>query len=107
MPLNNAPNSCAVISRRVLVLAERHRVRSFFQPLGPYREPVAIPIQYFDPVATAVGEHEQMPGESIELHLPHHQCVQPVEAPPHIARRGAKYTRTLAGRWIIAARAVH
>ena len=44
MPLSNAPNSCAVISRRrsCVVVRQRHRVRAFLQPLAPHRESVAM-----------------------------------------------------------------
>jgi len=98
MPLNNAPNSCAVISRRRSSSPSNGIAYvPSSKALRPYREPVAIPIQNLDPVTTPVGEHEQMSGESIQLHHRVHQRVQPVEAPPHIARRGCQ-VHTHAGR---------
>ncbi len=66
---SSAPSSCAVISRRASPrVAERHRIGAFLQPLGPYRESVAIPVENLHPVAAPVGEHEQMSGERIQLH---------------------------------------
>ena len=62
------PSSAAVISRALLRrIFERHRVRAFFQPLGPDREAVAIPVQDLDPVAPPVGEDEQMSGECVQF----------------------------------------
>ena len=91
MPLNSAPNSCAVISRRRFVLfTERHRVGAFLQPLGPHREPVAIPVQNLHPVPRRLAKTEKMPGKRIQLHRAGDQRVQSVEASPHVARRGAQ-----------------
>ena len=84
MPLRNAPSSCAVTRAALRPLPERHRISAFFQPLGPYREPVAIPVEDFHPVAPPVGEHEQMPGERIELDLTDYQRMQSIETAPHI-----------------------
>ena len=96
MPLNSAPNSCAVISRRcsssphLARFGERHRIGAFFQPLGPHREPIAIPVQDLYAVLAPVREHEQMPGKCIQLHRAGDQRVQAVEAATHVTRRRAQ-----------------
>src|ERR1019366_1675718 len=80
-----------------LFVAERHRIGAFLQPLGPDSEPIAIPVQDLHAIAPPVGEYEQMAGEGVHLHYCVHQCVQPVEAPPHVARRG-RQVHTHTGR---------
>ena len=57
MPLNSAPNSCAVILAPPLatLFKKWHRVRAFFQPLGTHREAVPVPVQDLHPVPTPVA----------------------------------------------------
>ena len=46
-------------------VAERHRVRAFFQPFCPDRKAIAIPVEDLDPVASAVAEDVEVPRERV------------------------------------------
>src|SRR5437868_5182097 len=67
-----------------------HCIGAFFEPFGPDRETVPIPVQYFDPVPPPVGEDEQMSGKGVQLHRLGDQRVQAVEALAHVAGCGAE-----------------
>jgi hypothetical protein len=64
---------------------------------GPAEDPQEQPVEgltfrNLHPVPPAVGKYEQMPGPRIQLHYTGYQTVQPVEAPPHVARPRAQDT---------------
>ena len=55
--------------------------------LYPFRtnpKSIAVPVKHLDPIATAIGEYKQVPGEGITLELLNDQTVEPVETAAQI-----------------------
>src|ERR1700690_1730532 len=61
---------------------------TLLQPLGTDPQPGAVPVEHLEPIASPIGEHEQVTRERIVLELLDHQAVEPIETTTQIHRRG-------------------
>lgn len=78
--------------------AERHCIGAFFRPLGPYREPISVPVEDLDAVLAPVREHEEMPGDASSCMAPVTNACSPSKLRRMSQGEVPHYTRTLAGR---------
>ena len=85
MPASSAASSAVVISTR-LAVASGKAVGPAFEPLGPDRQPVTIPVQDLDAIPALVDEDEEVTGEGIEREGTGDQGGEAVEAFPHVGR---------------------
>jgi hypothetical protein len=76
-------NQCAELLSAQIYLATftyRPSESSLLQSFCTYPQTIAVPVKHLDPIATAIGEHKQVPGQWITLELLNNQTVKPVEA---------------------------
>ena len=85
MPASSAASSAVVISTRLAVASGR-RIGPAFEPLGPNRQPVTIPVQDLEAIPALVDEDEEVTGEGIERQGTGDQGREAVEAFPHVGR---------------------
>src|SRR5205807_4059784 len=71
-------------------VAKRNRVRPLLQPLAPYSEAVAVPVQNLDSVLPSARKNKQVSGKGIQLQVLADQRLQTVKTLAHIARRQAQ-----------------
>src|ERR1700730_577767 len=91
MPLNSAPSSPIVSSKRCAPdFSGRNHIAAFFQTFRPNGKSVAVPVKQLHAIFSFVGEKVKMSGEGIQLQMVSHQRVQAVETAPHVTRAQAQ-----------------